>query len=569
MSQNKSYEELKLRSKKLKEQNLSLQRKVEELQQDHKKYRALFDHTFHCIYLHDLEGNFLDANDAALKLLGYRRKEISTLNFSSLIGDSQLPKAVEIIEEIINTGYHQNGAEFKLKRNNGHYIWVEAGGCLIRQDEKPWAILGVARDITERKNTEEALRESEALFRHLFEKAPVGIAIIDDKGKIFRLNSAVLKPGKYKPENAARINNLEDLCFNPKGYHNVLSIYKKMGFVDKAEVKLKRRNGQAYDCLISLNPTIYGDKDCIQVIIQDVSWLKRIERLLRDSRQKFLSLVEATSDWIWEVNKNVEYTYSNQKVKDILGYEPAEIIGKTPFDLMHADEARRVKSEFKKVTDARKPFSELENINLHKNGHEVVLETSGVPILDENGKFWGYRGVDRDISIRKRIQAALQNAHDELEEKVNERTTELILKTENLEEMNAALKVLLKKREDDKVELEEKMLLNVKQLIEPYLQNLKQTRLNARQVNLLDIIDSNLEEIISPFARDFTSIYYKLTPKEIQIANLIKQGKTTKEIADIMSLSVKTIEFHRNNIRNKLGLKNGKINLRSHLSLLS
>ena len=155
------------------------------------------------------------------------------------------------------------------------------------------------------------------------------------------------------------------------------------------------------------------------------------------------------------------------------------------------------------------------------------------------------------------------------EQEIRQREEELEIKTVNLEEMNAALKVLLQKREDDKIELEEKMLLNVKQLIEPYLQNLKQTRLNARQANLLDIILSNLDEIISPFARDFTSIYYKLTPKEIQIANLIKQGKTTKEIADIMSLSIKTIEFHRNNIRNKLGLKNGKINLRSHLSLLT
>jgi DNA-binding NarL/FixJ family response regulator len=109
------------------------------------------------------------------------------------------------------------------------------------------------------------------------------------------------------------------------------------------------------------------------------------------------------------------------------------------------------------------------------------------------------------------------------------------------------------------------MLSNVKQLIEPYLHNLKQTSLSSRQANLLDIIETNLTEVISPFARDFTAIKYKLTPKEIQIANFIKQGRTNKEIAEIMNLSVRTIEFHRAKIRQKFGLKSGKDNLQAHL----
>ena len=134
--------------------------------------------------------------------------------------------------------------------------------------------------------------------------------------------------------------------------------------------------------------------------------------------------------------------------------------------------------------------------------------------------------------------------------------------------MNAALKVLLKKREDDKVVLENNMLSNVEQLIEPYLLNLKHTNLSDRQANFLEIIETNLAEILSPFTLYFSALKYKLTPKEIQIANLIKQGKTNKEIAEIMGLSVRTIEFHRTKIRNKFGLKNGKDNLQAHLIAL-
>jgi len=137
-------------------------------------------------------------------------------------------------------------------------------------------------------------------------------------------------------------------------------------------------------------------------------------------------------------------------------------------------------------------------------------------------------------------------------------------KAQDLEGMNAALHILLKKRGDDKKALEEKMLLNVRQLIEPYLHKLRQTQLSARQSCLLNIILANLDDIISPFARNVTAINNKITPKELQIVDLIKQGKTTKEIADIMTSSVRTIEFHRSNMRRKLGLE-GKANLRSHL----
>ena len=105
----------------------------------------------------------------------------------------------------------------------------------------------------------------------------------------------------------------------------------------------------------------------------------------------------------------------------------------------------------------------------------------------------------------------------------------------------------------------------MRQLITPYLEKLKKNRLTDRQNNLLDILESNLNEIVSPFARNFSNSFMKLTPTEIQVANLIRQGETTKEIADLLNLSKKTIEFHRENIRTKIGIKNKKINLRTYL----
>jgi len=143
----------------------------------------------------------------------------------------------------------------------------------------------------------------------------------------------------------------------------------------------------------------------VELLEDEVKHRKQTEKALRNSEDKYRSLVETSSDWIWEVDQNSIYIYASPKVKDLLGYDSQqEVIGKTPFDHMPADEAKRVGRLYRDIVDSRKPFVGLENINLHKDGRQVVLETSGVPIFDEDGNLIGYRGVDRDISHRKQAE---------------------------------------------------------------------------------------------------------------------------------------------------------------------
>jgi DNA-binding CsgD family transcriptional regulator len=183
-------------------------------------------------------------------------------------------------------------------------------------------------------------------------------------------------------------------------------------------------------------------------------------------------------------------------------------------------------------------------------------------------KRWYYMRVTR---IEGSDPARILISHENVtplklaEEAVRERERELDLQRQKLEETNTALRVLLRAREEDKRELEEKVLGNVKELVFPYLANLNQMGLNARQKAHLDIVESNLNDIISPFLRQLSSKYLNLTPREIQVANLVKEGRSTKEIAEIMSISTNAVDLHRKNVRKKLGLKNKKTNLRSHL----
>ncbi len=139
------------------------------------------------------------------------------------------------------------------------------------------------------------------------------------------------------------------------------------------------------------------------------------------------------------------------------------------------------------------------------------------------------------------------------------------IKTQNLKEVNTALKSLLKKRDSDRMDLEEKVLFNVKEMISPYIRKLRETELDEKQGIYLTILESNVKDIISPFSPKLTSRHYKFTKSELQIAKLVRMGITSKEIAELMGLSRRTIESHRDRIRKKIGLDSRKRNLRTFL----
>jgi len=159
-----------------------------------------------------------------------------------------------------------------------------------------------------------------------------------------------------------------------------------------------------------------------------------------------------------------------------------------------------------------------------------------------------------DITGRKKAERELKKSENELRQK-----------TLHLGEANTALKVLLKHRQEDQAVIEERVVANVKKLVLPYIEKLRVLKLSEAQADQLDIIEENLKEIISPFLRNLTVEHYDLTPREIQIACLVKEGKTTKEIAQLLNISATAVDFHRKNIRAKLGIKSDKINLRSFL----
>lgn len=288
----------------------------------------------------------------------------------------------------------------------------------------------------------------------------------------------------------------------------------------------------------------------IHQLVKEAEEGKLIYEKLLQSEARFKDIVNNALEWIWEVDMSGKYTYSSPVVKDILGYEPEEVIGKFFYDFFTPDQKSvLMKSAFKHFS-CRKPFRKFINKNVSKNGKTVILSTSGVPVVNKEGKIVGYRGADTDITD----QHLKQNAHEKLKSQQKE-----------LERVNAALNVLMEKRSQDKLLLQEKITANIKQLILPYVSRLRSTHSKSERLELIDLINNHLKEITEDFSYKLSSKHIGLTRTELKVADLVREGRKTKQIAHILCLSPKTIESHRQNIRKKLGIKNKKINLQAYL----
>jgi len=165
---------------------------------------------------------------------------------------------------------------------------------------------------------------------------------------------------------------------------------------------------------ISQRNSIVKDKDentvAIRAIISDITYYKVLQEDLEESKDKLTILLETSSDWVWEIDANGVFTFVSDRVKDFLGYEVDEIVGQNSFSTMPKDEAKRVRKFFESLLKTKEPFKDLENINIHKDGSIVTLQTSGFPIYDKEKNFMGYRGTDRDITTIKNLIKNLNEA---------------------------------------------------------------------------------------------------------------------------------------------------------------
>jgi len=405
-------------------------------------------------------------------------------------------------------------------------------------------------EVRERKLTEEALRESERIYRTIFDSIPASIVLIDQEGRIIDIDPYHLEYiGKGKSTTEEHIG--KNLLTHPGVVEaDLTGLFEKLlegNPINEKEVY--------YSAITSETPAYYNinavplrdNNEMIGAIIihEDISIRKRLE-------EQWLLFMESATDSFTLFDSDLNLVEINNAGVEMFKAERKQLIGKSLLETAPDLKETGMFDRLRKVIETGIPFS-AENVALPPQlGKDRYINIKAFKVGEVLGM------ITTDITERRRAEDELRQHRSHLEELVTERTA-------NLEEANTALKVLLKKRDEDKTELEERMLFNVRELVIPYLDKLEKSGLNDRQKVFVDILESTLNDVVSPFVRKLSPQYLKLTPAEIQMANLIKQGKTTKEIADLLNLATSTIDFHRDNIRKKVGIKNKKINLRTYL----
>ncbi len=397
----------------------------------------------------------------------------------------------------------------------------------------------------------------------ILESITDGFFFLDRQLRFVWLNRAGARLLGVKPEEAVGRPVLEILSHDPDNkFSTELNRAIETGQADHFEVFYPAPVKRWFEA------HCYPSQEGLAVYFLDITGRRLAEEARAESEKRFRDAVEATSDGIWGWDVSTGDGYFSPNYAKILGYEPGELNAKvdTWVELMHPEDREPTLAANMACIRNETPEVRVEFRMLARDGSwRWILGRGKVVRRDDSGRTLELMGTQVDITERKRMEDELRKARDELELRVQQRTKELGLKTRRLEKVNAALKILLEQREEDKRHLQESVLASVKSLIFPYVEKLKNTRLDSDQMTYFSILESHIREITSPFARILSEKYLGLTPMEVRTAGLIRDGKTTQEIAAILCISENTVSFHRFNIRKKLKLANKKVNLRTYL----
>jgi PAS domain S-box-containing protein/putative nucleotidyltransferase with HDIG domain len=257
----------------------------------------------------------------------------------------------------------------------------------------------------------------------VLDSAKDGMVLVDRSGRILRINKTITEASGYNEDEIIGKSfdalNMMPPQVVPQMFsllNNVLSGQQVQPF----EVDTYARSGEKLSLEVHLSPLRKGAKIVgAFVTTRNIVERKMAAEALINSDERFRNLVENTSDWVWEVNEKAVYTYVSPKVREILGYEPQEVLGKAIFDLMPLKEATCMTKTFASAIVARQPLKFVQIINLHKNGHSVMMETSAAPILDSEGQIHGYRGIHRDVTGRRQTEQQLAETMVKLEKTVH------------------------------------------------------------------------------------------------------------------------------------------------------
>lgn len=387
---------------------------IKEIQQ---RYRSLFEESRDWVYLCDFKGNFIDANNAALEDLGYTHENLKDLKFEDIIVEKDLPKAFQMIENLLETHEQESLVEYRVKRKDGSIGYVESMASLVYKDKVPYAIQGIARDITNRKQAERAIRDNEQKFRELFNNALVGIAVHDSNGKMLAVNKTAENIFGLTEEELCKkdlsfwkgkLRNTKNEPLNPTEFPVSIVIKTKLPFESKI-IGLKMDSNRKTRWFINSIRPILNENGNIEKIVAtflDITHQKNAEDAVQQSEHKFRSLVEQAAEMLFLHETNGKIVDVNKAAEKNTGYTRDELLNMNVFDIdPHAQDRNDLENYWKGLS-AQDPPTTFEVYHKRKDGtlYPAEVTLSKVVIADKHYML----GLARDITQRKKFDEKIK-----------------------------------------------------------------------------------------------------------------------------------------------------------------
>lgn len=556
-------------------------------------FERMSENPVDAVFMVNAQGRFLDINNAFTTILGYGQDDISGLRFADIgaelrqtaVRDSSLKEHILRFELYVLKLAEKNSVPYTLIAKSGEPVPVILKSVIIRDDSGAIRrTIGIAapenRAAGEGSTVQQDPRiqrawETEQNYCNILENSGDAIIITDLNGSIVTVNDACVRMfGFERPEEMLGRYLLEFIPMagsftSSTGETFVVSddyYALQVEQIDRLyETGLAKTQGYLFKKDRSVFPveatmSLLGDQQGQQrgtiTICRDVTDRIITERWI-DQSQIFLENIIATiGDGLYVTDGTGAIMMVNRALCDIVGCGEQELVGTRAHELFPACGETSPAGPGNGLAVTAEYPRRYESVFRKKDGSLVNVELKITLFKSSSGE--GTVGALRDITERKQFEEQLRQAHDKLERTVQDRT-------QDLQEANTALRVLLNARDGERLKLETNIRTRAHELIMPYIEKLRAGSLNERQRAFLGIIDVNLRHITAPFESSKEVPNLLFTPMETQVANLVQYGRTTKDIAEALSVSTKTVAFHRNAIRHKLGIQNKKIGLRKYL----